>query len=83
MKIRPIPFSDELFYWLRTGKQPTVLDIRCTLAEKVVPRALKTALGSALRVHTNFRIRPVIVQGAFLMPERFASGRRSIRMLRL
>lgn len=65
MKIRPIPFSDELFYWLRTGKQPTVLEVQCTLVERVVPHALKTALGSALRVHTNFRIRPVIVRGTF------------------
>lgn len=43
MKIRPIPFSDELFYWLRMGKQPTVVDVHCTLTERVVPRALKAA----------------------------------------
>ena len=65
MKNRSIPFSDELFYWLRTGKQPTVLEVGCTLAKRVVPRALKTALVDALRVHTNFRIRPVIVRGKF------------------
>jgi hypothetical protein len=41
MKIRPIPFSDELFYWLRMGKQPTVVDVHCTLTKRVVPRALK------------------------------------------
>ena len=65
MKIRPIPFSDELFYWLRMGKQPTVVDVHCTLTEGVVPRALKAALGDALRVHTNFRIRPVVVGNMF------------------
>ncbi len=65
MKIRPIPFSDELFYWLRMGKQPTVVDVHCTLTERVVPRALKAALGDALRVHTNFRIRPVVVGNMF------------------
>ena len=65
MKIRSIPFSDELFYWLRIGKQPTVVEVQCTLAKRVVPRALKAALGDALRVHTNFRIRPVIVRGMF------------------
>ena len=41
MKIRPIPFSDELFYWLRMGKQPAVVDVHCTLTKRVVPRALK------------------------------------------
>lgn len=66
MILRPIPFSDELFYWLRTGKQPTVLEVQCSLAEKIVPRALKTAFAQALRVHTNFRIRPVIVRGKFM-----------------
>ena len=65
MIVRSIPFSDELFYWLRTGKQPTVLEVRCNLNKRVKPRALKTALGGALRVHTNFRIRPVIVRGGF------------------
>ena len=65
MKIRPIPFSDELFYWLRMGKQPTVVDVHCTLTKRVVPRELKAALGDALRVHTNFRIRPVVVGNMF------------------
>ena len=42
-----------------------MVEVQCTLAKRVVPRALKAALGDALRVHTNFRIRPVIVRGMF------------------
>lgn len=68
MKIRSIPFSDELFYWHRVGKQPTVVDVHCTLTKRVVPRMLKAALGDALRVHTNFRVRPVIVGNTLRAP---------------
>ena len=65
MKSRPIYFADNIFYWARIGKQATVLEIRCDLKQNVKPRELKTALANALRVHTNFRIRPVLVRGEF------------------
>ena len=65
MKSRPIYFADEIFYWARTGKKATVLEIQCTLVNAVEPQALKRALSGALRVHTNFRIRPVIFRSTF------------------
>ena len=65
MKIRPLYFADEIFYWARIGKQATVLEIQCTLKQKAVPQALEAALSKALKVHTNFRIRPVIVRDKF------------------
>ena len=65
MKNRPIYFADEIFYWARTGKQPTVLEIGCSLVQEAEPQALKNALAGALRVHTNFRIRPIITRGKF------------------
>ena len=65
MEIRPLYFADEIFYWARIGRQATVLEVRCSLRETADPEALKYALLHALRVHTNFRIRPVIVLGQF------------------
>lgn len=65
MEIRSLYFADEIFYWARIGKQATVLELRCTLTQKIDPEALAAALLNALRVHTNFRIRPVIVRGRF------------------
>ena len=65
MEIRPLYFADEIFYWARIGRQATVLELQCTLTQKIDPEALEAALLHALRVHTNFRIRPVIVNGRF------------------
>ena len=63
MSLRELNFSDELFYWHRTGIQATVIEVKCTLSQKVNVRALKHGLKEALRTHTNFRARPVIVRG--------------------
>ena len=65
MEIRPLYFADEIFYLARIGKQATVLEVQCTLAQEVIPEALEAAFANALRVHTNFRIRPVVVHGRF------------------
>ena len=64
--IREFVYSDEIFYWARIGHQPTVLEVQCTLAQNAEPQALGEALLGALRVHTNFRARPVVVRGKFL-----------------
>ena len=64
--IREFVYSDEIFYWARIGHQPTVLEVQCTLAQNAEPQALGEALLDALRVHTNFRTRPVVVRGKFL-----------------
>ena len=61
VQIRPLYFADNIFYWSRIGKQATVLEIQCSLTETVDPKALENAFLSALQVHTNFRIRPVII----------------------
>ena len=64
--IREFVYSDEIFYWARIGNQPTVLEVQCTLAQDAEPHALGEALLGALRVHTNFRARPIVVRGKFL-----------------
>lgn len=63
--IREYVYSDEIFYWARIGHQPTVLEVQCTLANDAEPQALGEALLGALRVHTNFRARPIVVRGQF------------------
>ncbi len=65
MEIRPLDFLDETMYWGRSGKQATVLEMQCVLTQKTDPEALKDALLNALKVHTNFRIRPVLVNRRF------------------
>ena len=52
---------DKIFYWARSGKQATVIELSCSLAEDVDPQALKIAATKALEVHTNFRIRPLVI----------------------
>jgi len=54
-------FFDETFYWGRSGKRATVIEAECELAQSVRPDELRAAVLSALRVHKNFRARPVIV----------------------
>ena len=48
--------ADEMFYWARAGKRPTVLEMNCTLKEAVDAPALKSAFAQALNVHKNFRM---------------------------
>ena len=56
---------DETFYWGRSGKQATVIEVTCKLAQKVDVKVLSDSLLSALKVHTNFRIQPVVVKRRF------------------
>ena len=65
MNVRPLYFADEIFYWARTGRQSTVLEIQCGLAAKIDPLKMGDALLRALGVHTNFRIRPIIARDRF------------------
>ena len=60
-------FFDETFYWGRSGRRATVIEAECELAQRVRPGELRTAVLSALRVHRNFRARPVIVGRRFLV----------------
>ena len=60
-------FFDETFYWSRSGRRATVIEAECELAQRVRPGELRTAVLSALRVHRNFRARPVIVGRRFLV----------------
>ena len=53
MNVRPLYFADEIFYWARTGRQSTVLEIQCGLAAKIDPLKMGDALLRALGVHTN------------------------------
>lgn len=65
MQIRPLGFLDESLYWGRSGKQATVLEMRCVLAKELDAEVLKDALLGALRVHTNFRTRPLLIKRRF------------------
>ena len=58
-------FFDETFYWGRSGKRATVIEAECELTQSVCPEELRAAVVSALRVHRNFRARPVIVGRRF------------------
>lgn len=58
-------FFDETFYWGRSGKRATVIEAECELTQSVRPEELRAAVVSALRVHRNFRARPVIVGRRF------------------
>ena len=60
-------FFDETFYWNRSGKRATVIEAECELTQSVRPEELRAAVLSALRVHRNFRARPVIVGRRFLV----------------
>ena len=60
-------FFDETFYWKRSGKRATVIEAECELAQSVRPDELRAAVLSALRVHRNFRARPVIVDRRFFV----------------
>ena len=58
-------FFDETFYWGRSGKRATVIEAECELTQSVRPNELRAAVVSALKVHRNFRARPVIVGRRF------------------
>ena len=58
-------FFDETFYWGRSGKRATVIEVECELKEDVRPEELRQSVLNALRVHRNFRVRPVIVGRRF------------------
>jgi hypothetical protein len=60
-------FFDETFYWSRSGKRATVIEVECELMQDVRPDDLRAAVLSALRIHRNFRVRPVIVNRRFLV----------------
>ena len=60
-------FFDETFYWGRSGKRATVIEAECELTQSVRPDELRTAVVSALKVHRNFRARPVIVGRRFFV----------------
>ena len=60
-------FFDETFYWGRSGKRATVIEAECELMQSVRPDELRVAVVSALRVHRNFRARPVIVGRRFFV----------------
>ena len=60
-------FFDETFYWGRSGKRATVIEAECELTQSVRPEELRAAVLSALRVHRNFRARPVIVGRRFFV----------------
>ena len=65
--MKELYFFDETFYWGRSGKRATVIEAECELTQSVRPEELRAAVLSALRVHRNFRARPVIVGRRFLV----------------
>ena len=67
--MRELYFFDETLYWGRSGKRATVAEAECELTQSVRPDELRAAVVSALRVHRNFRARPVIVGRRFLVED--------------
>ena len=67
--MKELYFFDETFYWNRSGKRATVIEAECELTYIVRPDELRQAVVSALRVHRNFRARPVIVGRRFLVED--------------
>ena len=67
--MKELYFLDETFYWGRSGRRATVAEAECELTQSVRPDELRTAVVSALRVHRNFRARPVIVGRRFLVED--------------
>ena len=67
--MKELYFFDETFYWGRSGKRATVAEAECELTQSVRPDELRAAVVSALRVHRNFRARPVIVGRRFLVED--------------
>ena len=65
--IEKLFFFDESFYWGRSGKRATVIEAECELAQSVRPDELRAAVLGALRVHRNFRARPVIMDRRFFV----------------
>ena len=67
--MKELYFFDETFYWNRSGKRATVIEAECELTYSVRPDELRQAVVSALRVHRNFRARPVIVGRRFYVED--------------
>ena len=67
--MKELYFFDETFYWNRSGKRATVIEAECELTYSVRPDELRAAVVSALRVHRNFRARPVIVDRRFYVED--------------
>ena len=67
--MKELYFFDETFYWNRSGRRATVIEAECELTQSVRPDELRAAVVSALRVHRNFRARPVIVGRRFLVED--------------
>ena len=67
--MKELYFFDETFYWGRSGKRATVIEAECEMTQDVRPDELRAAVVSALRVHRNFRARPVIVGRRFLVED--------------
>ena len=67
--MKELYFFDETFYWGRSGKRATVAEAECELTQSVRSDELRQAVVSALRVHRNFRARPVIVGRRFYVED--------------
>ena len=67
--MKELYFFDETFYWGRSGKRATVAEAECEMTQSVRPDELRKAVVSALRVHRNFRARPVIVGRRFFVED--------------
>ena len=70
--MKELYFFDETFYWGRSGRRATVIEAECELTQSVRPDELRAAVVSALRVHRNFRARPVIVGRRFYVEDSWA-----------
>ena len=62
--MRELYLSDRYYYyWVVPGGRAPIVEWEVVLSQEVDEAALKRALGTAMRAHTNFRTHPVIVDG--------------------
>ena len=61
--LKGLGIDDQIHYWFISGDQTATIEWETVLAEKLDEEALKQAVLTAMRIHTNFRSHPVIVDG--------------------
>ena len=63
-KMAELFLSDRYYYyWVAPGGRAPIVEWEVVLAQDVDEQALRQALVTALGIHTNFRVHPVIVDG--------------------
>ena len=60
---RELGIDDQLHYWFISGDHASVIEWEVVLREEIEESVFKQAVLTAMRIHTNFRSHPVVVNG--------------------